>query len=92
MNLDKSIETLEAGFQNPDISIRKVEIQDGDMGRYGLRRKKAGLPSHRVWMIMVGETGAPNPSYFFDHSLNKAFKKALTWKAGTPAPAPAPSV
>lgn len=84
MNIDKAIETLEQGFQTPDTSIKKVAIPDADMPNYSLRRKDKGAQTHWVWMISVGERGQAPLANFLEHTLKKAFTKALAWRGVQP--------
>jgi len=79
MNIDKTIEALEAGFQNPTTALYKTLIEDKYMETVQVRRRKQGQTHHLLWVISLGETEQP-PTIFYGHTPSQAIKKALTWR------------
>ncbi len=80
MNIDKTIDGLEQGFQNPDIILKRVSIPDDKMTEYGLRRKTKEVTEHWVWMLSVGERGQAPTVWFLDHKVKGVMLKAMDWR------------
>lgn len=79
MNIDKTIEALESGYQAPTTAMYKVQMEDQYMEQIRVRRKKTGVTHHTLWCFSIGETGAA-PAVFYDHKPSGAIKKALAWR------------
>jgi hypothetical protein len=98
MNVDKVMETLEAGQTVPGTTITRVIIGAKDINNYGLRRKSVkgapeGAPapeSYLVWCIGIGQMEQPK-NFFYGHKLRDAFVKALEWKCPPVAPPAQPT-
>lgn len=80
MNIDKTIESLESGFQNPTTALYKTLIEDKYMEQIQVRRRKSGQTHHQLWAISLGEMGQQPSVVFYGHTPAQAIKKALTWK------------
>lgn len=83
MNLDKALIAIESGFKEPDTVMRRVAVPAVDLAQHGLRRKGQD-ETQWLWMITVGERGQAPTWWAIDHTLNKVFRKALTWRGVPP--------
>lgn len=77
--IDDIIEQVSYGFQNPQIQSGTTWVPDAQMEQYGVRRKKAGEPQHKLWYFSIGETGQ-QPNVFWGHRFTDALKKAMEWR------------
>jgi hypothetical protein len=87
MNLDKAIETIETGFQQPETIIRRTPIPADELTNYGLRRKGTE-DTQWVWTVTVGERGQNPVAWFLHHKLTSAMKLALVWRGVAPIKRP----
>jgi len=76
MNLDGTIEQLEAGLTSPDTSMRRVTIPAAEINKYGLRRKAGETDKDQsAWCLTVGG------KHYYGYKLKDALKKALDAKS-----------
>lgn len=77
--IDSQLEAIEAGFQNPEIRFGSTWIPDEQMEALQVRRRKAGVPQHRLFYLSVGETGQ-QPATFWGHKFSDCLIGALKWR------------
>lgn len=77
--IDTQLAAIEAGFQNPEVRVGTTWIPDEQMESLGIRRKKSGLPQHRLFYLSIGESGQA-PATFWGHRFSDALIKALEWR------------
>ncbi len=83
MNLDKSFEGITAGMANPSVALYPTYVPDEQMQSLGVRRKDKTATQHQLWLLQVSwlrPDGNQTQVAFYDHSPNKAVKKAMAWR------------
>ena len=78
--IDDLIESIKAGFQNSATALYETWIDDQTRQAAGLRRKTGDATQHKVWVLTVGEQGAPPTAVFYGHKPSDCIKKALEWR------------
>lgn len=79
MNIDKTMESLEVGFQNPAVALYRTLLEDQYMEQVGVRRR-GKQERYSLWAISLGETGQQPTAIFYAHKASDAIKKALAWR------------
>ena len=80
MDIDKTIQALEAGFQNPTTALYKTLIEDKYMETIQVRRRKAGQTHHPLWALALGEAGQQPTIIFYGHTPAQSIRKAMVWR------------
>lgn len=91
--IDEVIDSLAAGYQNPQVSFGYTMVEDQYMEQVKVRRKTVGQTQHKLCCLSIGEMGGQMAS-FYGYKLSDCIKKALEWrglptksKRGSRAPA-----
>jgi hypothetical protein len=79
VNINKTIEALEAGLQNPGVALYKTVIEDKFMEQVGVRRR-AKQEQHPVWALSIGEAGQQPTAIFYGFHASDCIKKAMAWR------------
>lgn len=77
--IDNVLESIETGFNNPVVNAGTSWVEDKDMEKIQVRRRKAGEDRHRLWFLSVAENGQ-TPQIFWGYKMSDCLKKALAWK------------
>ena len=77
--IDDVIASVCTGFQDPQWATGSVWVTDEQIEQFGVRRKKAGEPRHKLVYFSVGEAGQ-QPAVFYGHRFTDALKKAMEWR------------
>ncbi len=83
MNIDKTFEGIVKDMTNATVALYQTQVPDEQMQALGVRRKNAGATHHQLWILQVtwtGPDGNQASAAFYDHSPNKAVKKAMAWR------------
>lgn len=78
MNIDKAIETIEAGIPDAATRLYSTQLSGEDLVARGLRRRGPG-PTYLMWTLEVLSAGNVYAS-FVDRRLTLSIKKALAWR------------
>jgi hypothetical protein len=79
MDISKTLQALEVGFQNPATALYRTVIEDKYMENVGVRRKTK-QPQHSLWALSLGEVGQQPAAIFYGYKPSDAIKKAMAWR------------
>jgi hypothetical protein len=78
--LDDVFAAFEAGFTNPQTNFYTAVVEDAALPQMKLRRRDASRTHERVWILSVGEAGAPPFATFYGYKPSDCVKKASEWR------------